>query len=265
MNPVPLAELRLRPRHHLSALWWLALLYRRPRVFQRDLEQLGRGQRIRGGDPHVPAWFAVCGRHCGVGAAPGVWCLRDRVEHAQADLDVGSLVSFHVVQIATGIALGIAFGIALGIAFGITLGIAGGIAGGIGSGIGGGIALALGIAGGIAGGIAVGIALGIAVGIGGGIAGGIAHGIGGGIGGGIVGGIAGGIGFGIAGGIVGGIGGGIAGGIAGTRAYYLLPHLFFVWPRLRGAAYLRHPVAWDDLCGIPFPGLCRLLADYSRV
>ncbi|MCA1851865.1 MAG: hypothetical protein LC647_05595 [Beggiatoa sp.] len=190
MTPVPLAALRLRPRDHLSALWWLALLYRRPRVFQLDLERLGRGQRFAAairmylhGLPHIVV-IVVLGRIFGIALG-----------HAPADLDVGSLASFHVGQIARGIPLG--------------------IAGGIVAGIGGGI-LARGIA------------------------------------------------FGIAFGIAGWIAAGITGGIASTRAYYLVAHPFFVWPRLRGDRYALHPVAWDDLCSIPFPGLCRLLADYAR-
>ncbi|MGR9107377.1 MAG: hypothetical protein ACU843_10665 [Gammaproteobacteria bacterium] len=93
----------------------------------------------------------------------------------------------------------------------------------------------------IAGGIAFGIAFGIAVGIGRGIA------------------------VGIGGGIGGGIAGGIAVGIAVTRTYYLPFHLFFVWPRLHPRWYPRHPVAWDDLCGVPFPGLDRLLAAYAEL
>ena len=73
-----------------------------------------------------------------------------------------------------------------------------------------------------------------------------------------------GIGAGIILGIEYGMAVGSAAGIASTRAYYLVAHLFFVWPRLRGDRYGLHPVAWDDLCMIPFPGLSRLLADYAR-
>jgi hypothetical protein len=94
----------------------------------------------------------------------------------------------------------------------------------------------------------VGIALGIAVGIAGGR----------------LGEIAGGIVLGIFFGIMFGSLIGLGVGIAITRAYYLVGHPFFVWPRLRGDRYALHPVAWDDLCSVPFPGLCRLLADYAR-
>ncbi|MEO5374501.1 MAG: ATP-binding protein [Alphaproteobacteria bacterium] len=52
--------------------------------------------------------------------------------------------------------------------------------------------------------------------------------------------------------------------IAEPRAYYLIPHLFFVWPEVRGRWYPAHPVAWDDLCGVPFPLLDQLLAAYAE-
>jgi hypothetical protein len=32
MKPIALADLRLNSKSHLSALWWLALLYRKPRL-----------------------------------------------------------------------------------------------------------------------------------------------------------------------------------------------------------------------------------------
>jgi len=43
-----------------------------------------------------------------------------------------------------------------------------------------------------------------------------------------------------------------------------LVHPPFVWPRLHGSWYPRHPVAWDDLCSVPFLGLDRLLVDYAE-
>jgi len=115
-----------------------------------------------------------------------------------------------------------------------------------------------GIAGGIAGGIAFGLVFGIMFGIAFGVIGTV------GVGGGVAGGITVGVAGGLAVGLVFGLASGIAFGIASTRAYYLVAHLFYVWPNLRGVAYPRHPVAWDDCCGLPFPGLCRLLADYAR-
>jgi AAA ATPase domain len=186
--------------------------------------------------------------------------------------------------IALGIALGIAFGIALGILLGISRGIsaviAAGIAVGIAIGIGYVIAagLAFGIAEEIAGEIAAGIsaviAAGIAIGIAFGTDGGVPIGIITGIALGIIvamasvfsgGMMAGGIAVGIDFGIAGGIAVGIAAGIAVLRAYYQPLHLWFVWPALQARWYRFHPVAWDDLCSLHFPGLHRLLVAYADV
>ena len=42
MTPIPLGELRLWPSHHRSALWWLGLLYRRPRAVEQALREATR-------------------------------------------------------------------------------------------------------------------------------------------------------------------------------------------------------------------------------
>lgn len=126
-----------------------------------------------------------------------------------------------------------------------------------------------GIAGGIAGGIGVVFFGGIAIGIGGGVASVIAGMLAGQIAfgrsdrtaGGITIGFFSGITFGIAGGIakgaILGIVGGIAGGIAVTRAYYVPFHLFFLLSP--GVGHRFHPVAWDDMCGVPYWRLERIL------
>jgi hypothetical protein len=67
-----------------------------------------------------------------------------------------------------------------------------------------------------------------------------------------------------AGGIASGLAFGIAFGISFTRIFYRVVHLPFVWPRIRRRWYPCHPVAWDDLCSVPFPGLDRLLVDYAE-
>lgn len=101
--------------------------------------------------------------------------------------------------------------------------------------------------------------------IGWGIAFGIAKGITSGITFGIARRIALGVVFGIAFGIATGITLGITTVIAIPRVYYWLPHPLFLWPKLKSHWYPRHPVAWDDLCGMPFPGLDRLLAGYAEI
>lgn len=144
---------------------------------------------------------------------------------------------------AGGVTFGIAFGIGVGIAFGIGFGIA------------------LGLDSGIAFGIAFGIALGLAFGLAVGLAGGIAVGLAGGLAGGLTGGIA----VGLAGGIAGGIAVGLASGICALRIYYVIGHLFFIWPKARGSLYPFHPAAWDDLCSVPFPGLGQLLVAFAEI
>jgi hypothetical protein len=92
----------------------------------------------------------------------------------------------------------------------------------------------------------------------------LARGITFGIAGGIAFGIAGGIALGIAGGIALGIALGIAFGIASLRVYYQPLHIWFVWPVVHARWYRVHPVSWDDLCSVPFPGLDRLLVAYTE-
>jgi hypothetical protein len=149
-------------------------------------------------------------------------------------------------RIAFGIAEAIAFWLASGLTLGITHGLAFGVTRG----------MAAGISVGIANGIGFGIRLGTAVGITRRIALGVAFVI-------LFGSV-----FVLALGMVGGIACGMAGGIAyGTvllRTYYQLVHPFFVWPKVHGHRYRYHPVAWDDVCSLPFPGLDRLLVAYTE-
>ena len=62
---------------------------------------------------------------------------------------------------------------------------------------------------------------------------------------------------------------GITAGIATIgcilRAYYYPMHFFLIWPPFRGRWYRWHPVAWDDLCSLPFVGLHRLLVAYAEI
>jgi hypothetical protein len=174
-----------------------------------------------------------------------------------------SLIShkFHLESLVAGIAIEIAGGtigwiirgIVGGIAFGIVFAIAGGMASGI----------VIGDEFGMTVGMAVGMAIGIGCGMASGIAGEIAGGGGFRIGGMAIG-IAVAIAFGMAFGIVFAIAFGIGFAVSSTRIYYHLVHPLFIWPRLRGRWYPRHPVAWDDLCIVPFPGLDRLLVDYAE-
>jgi len=244
MTPTPLDKIGWRWRDHKSALWWLGLLYRRPEQFNNALKSLSPWQAGKSGSTlylHTLIYLiliCIVGRLIVFG-----WF---GIPAAKTFDTTFAILQYHIAQIAVGIAVGsaggIAGGIAFGIAFGIAVGIAVGIAFGIAFGIAGGIAvgIAFGIAGGIAGGIAVGIAIGIAVGIAVGIA------------------------FGIAFGIAIGIAGGIAVIICSLRVYYHPFYWWLTWPKPRDRFYPYHPVAWDDLCSVPFPRLDRLLVAYTE-
>jgi len=68
----------------------------------------------------------------------------------------------------------------------------------------------------------------------------------------------------IARGIAVGIALGIAWSVGSLRVYYHLAHLLFIWPRPRGHWYPYRPVAWDDLCVLPFPKLNLFLTAYAE-
>ncbi len=257
---------------HLRALERLWLLYRAPHRFREWLERQSAVRQsaqavmlILHVLPHMT--WATCA------IAYGQWPVSIRESPPDpydfnfacgiaVGIVAGILIGFAFgivagidVRIAVRIADGIALGIALGIAYGIAYGIAFGFDAGT----------AFGIAAGIALGIAFGIASGIASGILGGIAGGIAFEIAGGIAVGIALGIAVGNALGVTFGIAFGISLGIAFGIAVTRFYYLAPHLAFFWPKPHASWYRWHPVAWDQLCSIPFPRFDLLLTNYFEL
>ena len=249
MTPIPLADLRLGPRSHASAMWWLGLLYRRPQRFTEALAELPkRRQWVAGGELilHVLLYVLVVsivgrGLLTWVGDVPGPAAGSFPLEFVR-DTAVGiafgiagsiAVAITRALAIAHDIAFGIAGTILLGISFGITNGIAfeipGGIAGAIAFGIAFGIPFGIGgrmnaypIAGkiaysmavGIAGAIAFGIALGIAFRTSGWIAGEIAYGIP----------------VGIAGGIVVGIGIGFSGVMAEEISGDIVPRIIFAFP-----------------------------------
>ncbi len=263
---VPLGELTLRPRHHLSALWWLGLLYRRPLEVVRTLEGLScQGALLSGACllAHALPWtFAIAflGR-----------MLLMRLAGADGNLIFGSTSG--ALDFTRGFAIGIAFGtviataigilrrIASWIADGITNGIVFGIAFGIFYGIGFGVDIGVNIASGITGGILFGVSLGIYRRIVKGMAMGAILEIALAIGLGIIVGII----VGIVGGFALGTACGVGFGIGFLRAYYYPAHACFLFPPIQGRWYRFHPVAWDDLCQLPFLGLHRLLAAYGAI
>jgi hypothetical protein len=284
MTPRLLGEIGLRPGDHLSTLWWLGLLYRRPPDFAKALV----------GCPWPrSAIVALC---LYLHALPYILVLTIAgrlfvfavlgLPFDPRLAEGRSILTGHITSIAVGLAFGMVLGLAFGLAFGLFVGITGGTAGEIAVGLAFGLAfglpfgIAVGIAGGIAfglafgiaGGLAVGLAFGISFGLAVGTAFGIAFEIGVGIGVALGVGLAFGLAFGIVYGIGGGIGGGlalgialgIAFGIAISRTFYMVVHSAFLWPRVRGDWYRFHPVAWDDLCLVPFPGLDRLLTAFAE-
>ncbi|MDS4042106.1 MAG: AAA family ATPase [Candidatus Competibacter sp.] len=258
MTPLPLEQIGLRERHHRSALWWLGILYRRPQQLREALEALSKLHALRAGGvlylhalPYIVI-LSITGRLVLFGALG----LELR---APPPTEWSTLVLTHSALLIQGIAVGIAIGIPLlviiwiderfiigiAIAVGISTGIVEGIACGITFGIVEGIVFVIitliffGIAGGISRGIANSIVNDIAVGISVGAA------------------------IWVTAGIVVGIAVGITVSIVSSRAYYHPFYLFFTWPTLQGRWYPWHPVAWDDLCSLPFPGLDRLLVAYA--
>ena len=244
--PLPLGGIRLFDgKSHRAALWWLAVLYRRPKFLAQQLKSIPHGRALRIAANlylHSLPYVIVVS----IALRPAIYSLTGRA------WDWQRLVFDTARGIAGGIAGGIAVGVAYGIYFGTHVGIAVGIAVGVAY---GGIYFGthFGIAGGIAMGIIFGIAFGREFAIPFGIAVGIASGIDGGT--------AVGISFGIAAGIA----GGVAGSTTVQRIYYLLAHPFFIWPKVRGRLYPFHPVAWDDCCSVPFPGLARLLVAFAEL
>ena len=175
---------------------------------------------------------------------------------------------FHTVCIVFGVTLGIAWAIVAATSVGLVIGLAFGVAGGIsvavvaGIGVGAAIIVPVGSAVGLSSNITFDAAFGVAYGAAMGLAVGIAIGIAGGVLGSVFVEILAGIVFGFvlwsAFGVA-GIAGGMAFVVAVLRVYYHVFHAAFIWPVARSRWYRFHPVAWDDLCLIPFPGLRRLL------
>jgi hypothetical protein len=261
MNPVPLD--RLRWRDHRAALWWLGLLYRRPARFLQALDAVADNwQRLVVGARlmlHVLPYslaVSVAGRLVLLtfGASDLSSAVSGRAAGEQIDL-VSAFLPV-LAKAGEGMIWGMALGVGLGSSAGIAYAIATGIAVGIAFGIGGHFAE------GIAYGIAVGFVAGNALGNVGGNVGVILFGMLYGITAGILFALVYGLAYRI--GIVEGIAGGFALFATSLRAYYQPVAWLLVWPRVRGDKYPWHPVAWDDLCLLPFPGLDRLLTAYAE-
>lgn len=264
MNRKPLERIGLCPGDHFAALRQLGLLYCRPGEFGHQLNALPKRKQwvlaailILHALPYV--FFLI------VLVSMSIWIFGNnpddlffitteffvRFRHIShiIVLGIGVGVSVGIVLVVVGGALGVPSEIVGWITFVIVYGFASGFAEGIAEGVAVGIVL----------GIATMIFITIFIVFDGGMATNEKD---------FLIWLATGIATWIVGGIVGGIAQGIASAIAITailtRSYYLPIHVLFLWPRLRYQSYLKHPVAWDDLCVVPFPGLDRLLADYAE-
>ena len=232
---VPLNKIGFSWEGYKSALWWLGLLYRRPKEFRESLEGLSLRESIF-------VFFKILLPFLTYSILFAI--LVRALIYGITQKTLPSIIDILFIYIKS-IAVGIGGGIACGITFGIRI--------------------SRGIAYGIVSGIALGIASGIFLGIGGGIGSEIASGISLGIFSGIVFGLIGELIGGIASGLAIGIGGGISIGFNATdsstvivygicyiisifRIYYYPMHLFFVLQCAVGRRYRFHPVAWDDLC-----------------
>ena len=50
-----------------------------------------------------------------------------------------------------------------------------------------------------------------------------------------------------------------------TRVYYYPVHIIFIWPKEKGRWYRYHPIAWDDMCSFPLYRLDRLLVAVAEI
>lgn len=264
MTLTAIEKIGLQWRNHISALWWLGLLYRRPSKFHEALDRLPHKEALKSGlllyahsFPYILG-LNIIGRILIFG-----WLGFSTEDHLSNE------IVFHTTQTFSGLCLGIIFGIFIGIGFGfnnqVTYGIACGISVAITAGVAGGIAegISVGIGRGIVGGIMFGVVSGIVLGIIEGAAVGLTRGIAFGVAGGAVC-TAIGITVGIKISIAFGIFWGISFIIFVLRLYYYPVHIFLTWinPDLRWYHY--HPVVWDDLCTIQFRGLNKLLVQYAE-
>ena len=189
MTVIPLEHLTLsslRPRQHLSALWWLALLFRNPNAFTKAFHlafnSTSKWKQVKTGLGlylHLIPYFVfldllgtllVSAFFPNSAFASAYQILSGHVFLIVAGIAAGSIVAsiFNITGRKTaGIVFGTAAGIVIGIAFGISQSGAGGfaevLAGCVVMGLI--IGIAFGCAGGIGGNITFGLTAGIAIGI----------------------------------------------------------------------------------------------------
>jgi len=296
MNRLPLDRIGFGWRSHVSALRWLFLLYRRPSEFYDALKKLPRPHQVRAAlvcfFQFVP-WVLVCTVGAVLIFEVGITGLAPHIDMPDRGLEqysAGFGLGFGV-GIGLGFGVGLSIGLYLASRFGVTEGIVGWlgsgatamIAGGIGFGVVGTVGIKFCVTAGLESRIVAGFAVAYllltvsAAGIGDGISAmlktdsGLRNtadtitksfsiwlftvlGVSAGVGAGVV--------YGAGVGVVCGVAVGLAYWGARLRLYYLPVTGWMTWPYPRGRLYYWHPVAWDNMCSVPFPGLDRLLANY---
>jgi len=263
MTLLPLDQIHLDGRSHASALRWIGLLYRRPKKVREAEETLSHRQRLAS----VSRLYLHAVPYLILAAALGRWFLFG-VLGLKANPESALLpglregLLFHESLIIFDLTLGLGMSLSGGLTFGLTLGLASALS----------VALALGLVGGLTFGLAVVLAGGLIIGLTAGLTfgalgfsdNGLAYGLAGslalGLVAGLVFGLRGGFAFGLAAGLV----SGLAFAVGFLRLYYLPFHWIWLWSRSRVGIYRFHPVAWDDVCFLPFPGLDRLLVSYAQ-
>ncbi len=263
MTPIPLDQLGFGWRSHKSAMWWLGLLYRRPKQVHEKLDQMPKDEAEKIGAslywhnlPYL-ILLSIVSRFISVG-----------LHGVEPTLGNQSLY-VHLSNITIGIAISVVFGFALVVASSFVFGIARGVAFGITTCSFSIIAMdyarglvvfdtavaiisgsVLGAAGGIFRGSAVGIIRGSAFAIFIGI-----FFVGAGI-------------FNKARvtpfGITTVVSLSISTIVSILRLYYFPSHLILTWPNPRTRWYWRHPAAWDEMCSIPYFGLHGLLISFAE-
>jgi hypothetical protein len=250
---------------HRAALYWLGVLYRKPKLLEAEAKGFGWKQKLNVGAKlylhglpylvlltfalrllifelaHAPIeeryfgqgfWvhlMVVVGSHF-IGLFAGLYC----------GLFIGlycglfcRIAEWRKVGLVVALILGLIFGLASGLTIGLDSGLVVGLA----------IELVVGFVVGLFTGLADRLAFGLAIGVW------------------LV------FMFGL-----GGVLNGLVIGLAVPAAFYFLVLLrlyywplfwWLTWPIPLGHLYRCHPVAWDDRCRIPYPGFARLLLDYA--
>jgi hypothetical protein len=119
VTPVPLADLGLNSRHRVSALWWLALLYRRPAAFTQAIDGIeGLPAQLKAAAilylNSLPFVLGVAT----VGRVIIFDVLELPMQNPATDLGLWTLVEWHGRGLASGLAVGLAVGSPAGSAVG---------------------------------------------------------------------------------------------------------------------------------------------------